>query len=292
MNVVIIGNGAFGNALYTVLTNKTSYVSIWDRKSQLQYADIVILAIPVKSVRSVLQQIQPIKKEVIIINSAKGIEKKTHMLPYQITREVYGDSVNYFALMGPSFAKEVIQEMPTMVNIGFMKKTHGEEIKSLFQTDYFHVRLVKGVARLELSGALKNIYAILCGLVNGLGFGKNTQAKLIALSFEEILSVSNAQHFDIDQIAIPGIIGDLILTCTSKESRNYKFGELLTHYHVEDALKKSNNTVEGYDTISSLPFLIEKTGYHLPLAQFILKIIQENNPDAIQSYFNDFIKRI
>src|SRR5579859_3031778 len=127
MNVVIIGNGAFGNALYTVLTNKTSYVSIWDRKSQIQYADIVILAIPVKSVRSVLQQIQPIKKEVIIINSAKGIEKKTHMLPYQITHEVCGDSVNYFALMGPSFANEVIQEMPTMVNIGFMKKTHVEE---------------------------------------------------------------------------------------------------------------------------------------------------------------------
>lgn len=289
---MIIGDGAFGNALYSILQKKTSDVSIWDKKAPLQYADILILAIPVQAVRSVLEHIQPLKKGVMIINSAKGIEEHTHLLPYGITKEVCRENFDYFALMGPSFAKEVVQEMPTLVNIGSASREQAKDIQQLFQTDYFRVRLVDSVEALELSGALKNVYAILCGVARGLGFGENTQAKLIALALEEMQSLCLAMGHTIDHAAVPGIIGDLILTCSSSESRNYQFGKYLVTYPAEEALRRVGKTVEGYYTVASLKYFQQKTKVSLPLGTLVAKIIELNDPKEIQNLFTTFIKQV
>src|SRR2546423_2028050 len=179
MKVTIIGNGVWGNALYSVLKNNSSNVSFAKKGVTVGESDIIVLSLPTQSIRESLQYI-PQKKNLIIINTAKGIEQETHLLPHQIVRSVFGEDVHYFTLIGPSFAKEVLLKMPTIINLGYKKRSvKNIRVQQLFQTDYFSVKLTRSVEPLEISAAFKNIYAIVCGLSDGLGYGINTRVRLI-----------------------------------------------------------------------------------------------------------------
>src|SRR5205823_2905606 len=136
--------------------------------------------------RELASVVRPVGAKPIIINAAKGIERKSYKLPEEIVRELWPDCY-YFTLIGPGFAEEVMQNTPTLVNLGFEKKnTLVQEVKRLLSTGYFRLRLCEGTTVLELSAALKNIYAISCGLADGLGYRTNTRTLLLTLAIEEM----------------------------------------------------------------------------------------------------------
>lgn len=293
MKVVIAGKGAWGTTLASLIAENKHKVSFWSKKQPLASTKVFILSVPTQAMRSVLQDVGKVKNGIMVVNCAKGIERKTHKLPFEIVREILG-SVEYFTLIGPSFAREVQNKMPTLVSLGSFSEDQKiiKRAVSIFQTDNFRVKPTPAVEILELAGALKNVYAIACGIAEGLGFAMNTRAKLMSIALDEVYRLSKSLHFKIDNSAIPGIIGDLILTCNSGESRNFTLGKLLVAYPVSECLKRINGTVEGFYTASSVPYFLQKTKVDLPLAKFVLKIIQKDKPQGVGNLFAEFVRRV
>lgn len=289
-SVGIIGSGAFGKALHHVISQNTDNVYLFGRREPCD-TDIVILAVPTQSLRDLRAYLPPDSENLIIINTAKGMERETHQLPFQIMKDLLPKS-RYYTLMGPSFAEEMIRDMPTLVNIGYDKDFVDEKtIRSVLQTDVFRLRPTKGVEALELAACLKNIYAIGCGIVEGLGYETNTRVQLIVLAIEEVqmlfqrLSIANYPE------SVPGRIGDLVLTCNSSESRNFRFGNYLTKYPVQHSLDLVGAIVEGYHTILSLEALEKRAGIKLPLAGFIRETIEKNEPKKLKKRFEEFVRK-
>lgn len=292
MKIVIVGKGAYGTALHHIIKQNTEDVSFAEKGIAIDHADVVVLSVPAQALRSVLELNKELLQTVPIVNTSKGIEQNTHMLPFQIAQDVLGTESAYYSLMGPSFALEMIQNMPTLVNIGYTKGKEIAVIEKLFLTDTFRLRIIPDVRAIELAGVLKNVYAILCGISDGLGFGMNTRIKLILLAYQEILVLCRTLQYPMSDASMPGILGDLILSCTSSESRNFRFGrELATHTTV-DALALVHATVEGYKTVSSLSYWQETTGSIMTCSMLVQKIIQEDAPEKTPQLFTDFIKEI
>lgn len=289
MKINILGNGAWGSALGRLLSSNGHEVHFWDKKTQIEPMELVVVAIPVQEIRGVLNNYGKKLSRATILNSAKGIEKRTHQIPVQIIKNVLGEEIKYYTLIGPSFAKEVDRKMPTLVNIGG-NNGHTQEICDLFETDFFRVRPTKSIEALELSGALKNVYAIACGMAEGLGFQINTRAKLIILAIEEIRKLIATLDYKVDGNSRPGTLGDLILTCSSIESRNFSFGKNLVRFSVKESLELINSTVEGYGTAFSVLNFSEKSP--MPLAEFILRIIEEDNHREVVNKFAEFVRSI
>ena len=289
MRVNILGDGVWGTSLGMLLAANGHHVHFWNKKELIDPKDVVVIAIPSQAIREVISKYGQNLKKAVIVNSAKGIEKGSHKLPFQIIRELLGSEIEYFTLIGPSFAHEVNLKMPTLVNLGgYNGQT--QRICDLFETDYFRVRPTKSVEALELAGALKNVYAIACGIANGFGFGINTRAKLITIAYEGFQKLALKLNYEIDEQARPGILGDLILTCSSEESRNFSFGENLVNYPVEESMKRVNSTIEGYNTAFSIMHFSKISP--MPLAEFVLTIIKDNNPKEIRGKFAEFVRKI
>ncbi len=287
--IVLMGTGAWGSAIKSLLEENKNAVSIWKNGEVLSSGSVVINAIPTQAVRTVLQESKGVKN-ITYINCAKGIEKKTHKLPFQIVSEILGEGLDYFTLMGPSFSEEVMKKMPTMVNLGYRNEMQADKIKALFQTKYFRVKKTKGIRSLELAAAFKNIYAIVCGVAEGLGYEMNTRVKLMCLAMDEFNALRVKLDYKIDERAIPATVGDLILTCSSTESRNFTFGENLVKNSVEKSLELSKGTVEGYHTVESIPYFEKETGVKLPLARFVYTITHKKTSKEIKKLFTDFVK--
>jgi glycerol-3-phosphate dehydrogenase (NAD(P)+) len=292
--VTILGRGAWGSALASVLeANNQEYV-VWDRKSEIDPTSIVVLAIPTQAIREVLTNNKKNLEKSIIINTSKGIEKDTHKLPFEIATEVLGTKIKYFSLFGPSFAVEVEEKLPTLLNLASLNNNRklAQEIKEIFETDYFRIRIAGSSQALELSGALKNIYAILCGISEGLGFFFNTRSQLIGHAYKETLNLCRGFNYKVDSQALECIMGDLVLTCSSLESRNFRFGKYLVKLKVKDALKQVASTVEGRNNILSVPYLIEKTGVDLPFAKFVYETVVSDSPKTVEKRFREVITKV
>lgn len=284
-----MGDGVWGTALGKLLVANGHEVSFWNQKGQIDSLDAVVIAIPTQAIRSVIKNYGHNLKKAVIINSAKGIEKSSYKLPFQIVKELLGAEIKYFTLIGPSFAREVDCKMPTLVNLGG-RNGKTLEICNLFETDYFRVRPTRSVEALELAGALKNVYAIACGIADGLGFKENTKAKLITIAYEEFQKLALKLNYKIDKRARPGILGDLVLTCSSIESRNFSFGKAIAKYSIKESIEKINSTIEGYNTAFSIAHFSKKSA--MPLGKFVFKVIREDNHKKIGSKFADFVKKI
>lgn len=289
MRINILGNGMWGSALGRLLTINGHKVSFWDKKSQIYPLDLVVIAVPAQEIRGVLCNYGSGLRKAVILNSSKGIERRTHQIPVQIIKGILGEEIEYSTLIGPSFAKEVDRKMPTLVNLGNCNGK-AKEMCGLFETDYFRVRPTRSVEALELAGALKNVYAIACGISEGLGFQINTRAKLITIAYEEYQALAKNLGYTIDSQSRPGILGDLVLTCSSIESRNFRFGKNLVRLSVKESLEEVNSTIEGYNTSFSILNFSEKSS--MPLAEFVLKILEEDNPREIANKFAEFVKDI
>lgn len=290
--ITILGRGVWGQALSSVLkANKLEHL-LWDRTSEVDPKSIVVIALPTQAIREVLTNNKENLKNSIIINTSKGIEKGTHMLPHQIAKEVLGDKIKYLSMSGPSFAVEVEEKLPTMVNLASIDRDTNleKELQKLFQTDYFRVRIAGSSQAIEMAGAFKNIYAILCGISEGLGFFINTRSQLIGRAFRETAELCEAIGYKIDKDAVECIMGDLVLTCSSLESRNFRFGKYLTKLSVDDALKQVASTVEGKHNALSVPYLSQKSGLKLPFAEFVLETIKMDSPKDIEERFRDVLK--
>ncbi|MEK7652627.1 MAG: NAD(P)H-dependent glycerol-3-phosphate dehydrogenase [Patescibacteria group bacterium] len=274
--ISILGYGELGKAIGSLLNENKIEFSRADVGEKIQNkTEVVFICVPANFIREALKfNKSSFDEETIFVNCSKGLEQKTEYLPFQIVEETIGTK-NYNTMVGLSFAKEIMEKQPTLMTLGYSDKINSETIKELVRTKYFSIEETPHYKSLELASAMKNTYAILCGFSDGLNFGTNTKAKIITLALREYELLAQKMEFEYDTLALSGIIGDFVFTCSTKQSRNYSFGFDLSKMLVEDARKKyERKTVEGQNAVKSILWLANKHKIKLIIAELTNNVIE------------------
>ena len=306
--IAILGGGSFGTALSDISANNGHQVRLWmrnpeqvqginddhvnhrylpgfsihpsvwastDLQTVLADADIVLIAIPSKSFRSVVQQAGDLLKGKIVVSTTKGIEPVTFDLMSEILKEEVSD-IRMGVLSGPNLAKEIVAKAVTASVIASEDDDLCEIVQGVLHCDYFRVYSNHDVYGVELAGALKNIYAIVTGMGAAMKMGENTKSMLITRSLAEMSRF--AVKLGANPLTFLGLagVGDLIATCTSSLSRNYQVGYALGQgKSLKQAEEALGQVAEGVNTLCQVHQKAEELGVYMPLADGLHKIIFE-----------------
>ncbi len=253
----------------------------------------IICVVPTQYIRSIFSRIVNfLKEDAIIVSASKGIELDTYKTPSMILNELLSKEVS--VLSGPSFAKEVIAKMPTAVTLAAHDKKTALMLQEIFNTNYFRVYTHDDTIGVEIGAALKNVIAIASGICDGLGLGHNARAALITRGLIEISRLGTKMNAkEITFFGLSGI-GDLILTCTSMQSRNYTVGyKLGTGATLQEISAQTNSIAEGITTAKSAYELSIKYGVDMPITEQVFLTIYKDKPpmDAVKDLMNRSLKR-
>lgn len=320
MKAVIVGDGGWGTALATVLLGNGHDVTLWgpfpeyaaqmratranplylpgvplppdltitaDPAGAVASAELVVLAVPTKFFRAVMMQFRGlIPKGARLVSVAKGLDPKTGERMSAVAEDVLGAGP-VVALSGPSHAEEVARRAPTCVVAACRDHALAVCVQEAFMSNRFRVYTSDDVVGVELGGALKNVIAIAVGMCDGLGFGDNSRAALITRGLAEMtrLGVACGAH----PVTFSGLsgIGDLIVTCTSKLSRNRNVGERIgrgeTLAQVNGSMKQ---VAEGVTNCLTAHELAVKKGLPAPIIAEVHAILYEGRkPEEVLDLF-------
>lgn len=243
-------------------------------KETIEGADAVLFAVPAQGFRATLESAREyITDDMIIINVAKGIERKTLLRLSEIAAE-FGIEKNYCVLSGPSHAEEVGIDLPTTIVAAAEDKNVAVEVQKLFSTEFLRVYTGTDVIGAELGGALKNIIALGAGISDGIGLGDNAKAALMTRGIAEMKRLGTA--IGAEEATFAGLtgIGDLIVTCTSMHSRNRRCGILMGQgKSPEEAIAEVGMVVEGMFTAEAAYELAKKVGVEMPITNAIYHLV-------------------
>lgn len=310
--IAIIGAGAWGSALATVLSSNNHQVILWGRSPEViqeiqmqrtnsrylpsdiripeaveattdvalaNAADIAVIAVPTQFIRAVLTQYQfTLRNKKVVINVSKGIEiGTTRRISEILQNDAMIELEQYVVLTGPSHAEEVSRKLPTSVVAASVDRQKAQLVQQLFSTPYFRVYTSHDVIGAELGGALKNVIALAAGIVDGIGLGSNTKAALMTRGLAEIsrLGVAMGAH----PLTFSGLsgLGDLIVTCISEFSRNRRLGELIGQgIPLEQAQHMITGVAEGVATAKAVKDLQQKFHVEMPISEQVYSILFQN----------------
>lgn len=310
MNISIIGAGSWGTALANLLVQNNHQVLLYDvdekiieeintlhtnetklksvlleigvkatanLQETLDFSNVIILSVPTKVSRIVLNNIKSLlKTKKIFVNTSKGIEPDTGLRISEIVYEILGDLVEDFVVLtGPSHAEEVVIGLPTVVSAASTNIDAAKLIQSIFSNDFsFRVYTIDDLVGAELGGSLKNIYAIASGMLTGLKYGDNARAALITRALVEMERLAVAMGAK--QKTLSGLVGvgDLIVTTTSYHSRNFQAGlSIATGKNLQEALASISMVVEGARTALSAYQMARKLEIETPIIDAVYDII-------------------
>lgn len=307
-NIAVLGAGSWGITLANVLYENGNTVILWefDRKQAanltrerkfltlgsyripagitvtdsmrraVEAADYIVISVPSSVVGSVIGELsrQKLRPGVTVVSSVKGFDQKTLKRPSQIIKGMLGRKANVAVISGPSHAEEVIKRVPTAVVAASVDNKTRTHVQKLFSNLYFRVYSSSDINGVELGGALKNIIGIASGIVSGLKLGDNTRAALITRGNAEITRLGARLGARSGTFSGLSGIGDLIVTCFSHHSRNFRFGKLIGEgSSMDEALRKIKTTVEGINTTRSCYRLSRKLGVQMPVCGKVYEIL-------------------
>ncbi len=306
--ISIIGDGGWGTALSVALSGKGLDVTLWgffkdyigtvaktrenvkflkgvkipqsvhitaSLDDAIDKSDAVILAVPSKYFRSVLDEVKKYAiSGRIYISATKGIEGETLMRMSEVVSNVLGSSNKVAAVSGPSIAIEVAKGLPTTLVAACEDIKLAEEAQDILMCAALRVYTTTDVIGVELGGSLKNIIAIAAGMSDSLGFGTNTKAAILTRGLAEITRLGVAMGAKSETFAGLSGIGDLVTTCVSPYSRNRWFGEILgSGKKVKDIISQTEMVVEGVTTTKSAYELSKKYNVDMPITREVYEII-------------------
>ncbi|MCI8992186.1 MAG: NAD(P)-dependent glycerol-3-phosphate dehydrogenase [Eubacterium sp.] len=310
--VSVLGAGSWGIALATVLADNGHQVTVWsvieneikmlqeyrehkdklpgvrleesisfttDLEAAITGRELIVMAVPSSFIRSTAKQAAPfVAKGQILVDVAKGIEEATLMPMVDIIEQEIPQA-SVAVLSGPSHAEEVGRKLPTTVVAGARKKEIAEFIQSIFMNQVFRVYTSPDVLGIELGGSLKNVIALAAGMADGLGYGDNTKAALITRGISEISELALAMGAKSETLNGLSGIGDLIVTCASKHSRNRKAGMLIGQgMTMKEAMDEVKMVVEGVYSAKAAIVLGEKYGVRLPIIEQVNDVLFHDVP--------------
>lgn len=310
--VAVLGAGSWGTALSIVLADNEHEVRLWSyRKEQVDQinethmnkrylnvalptsikafhnleeavsdVDAILIVVPSKAMREVTKKLAPfVSEDIVLIHASKGIEPDSlKRISEVISEEIPNYNKNdIVVLSGPSHAEEVALRSPTTVTVASKTLEKAEYAQNLFMNDYFRVYTSTDVIGVELGGSLKNIIALGAGISDGLGFGDNAKAALITRGLAEITRLGTAMGANpLTFLGLCGV-GDLIVTSTSKHSRNWRAGHLLGKGKaLDDILVEMGMVVEGVRTTKAAFQLSKKYNVEMPITAGLYHVLFNN----------------
>jgi len=253
MNIFILGQGAWGRAIGQVterLGHQVTFVSHADSQWPALKPDYVLVGLPVQHVRETLAHFP--SPGVPVLSLSKGLEIATGQRVSQIITEVWGET-RVAALSGPTFAAEIVAGLPAICTIAAGNDDLAKQFQAILHQPSFRTYRSSDLIGVELGGALKNIYAIAGGACHGLRLGQNSLAGLLTRCLAEMTRIGVQAGAKAETFAGLSGIGDLMLTATSDQSRNFRLGSLLAQgLSVEQALPKLGGVCEGFPTTRSV----------------------------------------
>jgi glycerol-3-phosphate dehydrogenase (NAD(P)+) len=251
-----------------------------DINESIQHKNLIVLAVPSQFLRSVVDKISYSEiKNTILVSVAKGIENKHLMTMSQMLKDVqpHLSDEQIGALSGPSHAEEVSRRIPTAVVAASTDHETSKSIQAAFMNSYFRVYSSTDILGVELGGAFKNVIAIGAGIIDGAGFGDNTKAAIMTRGVAEISRLGLAMGARPETFAGLSGMGDLIVTCMSKHSRNRFVGEQIGKgKKLKEVLKSMEMVAEGVETSRSASRLAEKNDVETPITTEVYKILFED----------------
>ena len=281
--IAIAGNGAWGQALAHVARTAGHEVGIWSRRhsdvASFASYNAIILAVPAQAARDVLNVIKP-PQGIPLIISAKGIEQATAMFMNEVVADIV-PGAHVLVLSGPSFASDVLKAMPTAVTLAGPTLAEAGEWAQALTLPMFRVYGSDDIMGVEIGGALKNVLAIACGISDGRGLGDSARAALTTRGFAELMRFGKKLGAKPETLTGLAGLGDLLLTCSSHQSRNYSYGLAIGQGHsAAEALGSSRGVVEGAHTARVAHALALKHEVDMPIVAAVTAIIDRGAEPA------------
>ncbi|MFC4777547.1 NAD(P)H-dependent glycerol-3-phosphate dehydrogenase [Paenibacillus sp. GCM10023252] len=301
--------GSWGTALSVVLANNNYEVSLWTRSEQqaadinengtnnkflpgaklpqsirattnmeeaLRDAELVLFVAPSSAMRAVAEQAAPyLSKDALVVHATKGFESETYKrMTTVLSEELSRAEGDLVVLSGPSHAEEVVHGQPTTVVVASASQQAAEAAQDAFMNGTFRVYTNPDVVGVEVAGAIKNIIALGAGLSDGLGFGDNAKAALLTRGLAEIGRLGAAMGASPSTFAGLAGVGDLVVTCTSQHSRNWRAGSMLADgTPLEDVLTRMGMVVEGVRTTRAANTLAKEYGVEMPITEQLYEVL-------------------
>jgi glycerol-3-phosphate dehydrogenase (NAD(P)+) len=309
--IAVIGAGSWGSALAMVLADNGHDVRLVGRRQEqmnelnerhtnesylpnielpttirgytgmeeaLDGVEAIVLVVPTKAMRETVRKIVPyLQKAVPVIHASKGIEPATHKRISEMIAEEDASTnriSSITVLSGPSHAEEVALRQPTTVTVASANDEAAKYTQNLFMNQQFRVYTNPDLIGVEIGGALKNIIALACGVTNGLGYGDNTKAAIMTRGLAEISRLGTTMGAK--PLTFSGLsgLGDLIVTCTSVHSRNWRAGRMIGEgLSMDEVLEKMGMVVEGIRTTQAAYELSEKLEIDMPVTKALYSVL-------------------
>ncbi len=308
--ISVLGAGTFGIALARLLALKDLDVTVYSHSedkviklretnrhehfsdvllpSNIKYTSIladalndkqmIVFALPSTSIREVARQAKKYMKDgQIIVDVSKGIEKDSLLTLSEVIKDEFnGLNLSYVVLSGPTHAEEVIKDMPTAIVSASEDRDVAKIVQETFASNFFRVYTNSDIKGIEICSALKNIMAIGAGICDGLGYGDNGKAALITRGLQEIKRLGSKMGCKEETFFGLAGVGDLIVTCTSKHSRNNRCGYLLGQgASVKEAKEQIGMVVEGLNALPAAIELKEKYKVEMPITDMLAKVVYD-----------------
>ncbi len=306
MRIGVIGAGAWGTALAQLAATDGDPVTIWAHErevaaainashenlmflpgvplspsltattdlSALDASDVLFVAPPAQHMGQILSRLAAGRHALVLCS--KGIEASSGRLMSEVAHAVHPDAP-LAVLSGPTFAREVAIGQPTAITLATHDAALGAALAQRLARPTFRPYASTDVVGAEIGGAVKNVIAIACGIVEGLNFGENARAALIARGFAEMVRFGIARGGRAETMTGLSGLGDLVLTCSSTQSRNFSFGKALGQGAAPAQLLADSRTVaEGAFTARVLVREARRTGTDMPVAQAVCAIVEED----------------
>ncbi len=314
MNCFVIGNGGWGTALGMVLAGNGHNVTLWGpfteeidairtagqntvylpgvelptslkwtaNPTDVENADLVVVVVPSRFVRATLETFKPhLPENALIVSATKGLDEQTHQRMSEVATDVLGRDIAI--LSGPSHAEEVARGVPTAVTVAGKEFRTLEKIQAAFSGKTFRVYTSDDVIGVELGGTLKNIIAVAAGILDGIGLGDNSKAALMTRGLAEISRLGAALGAKSETFSGLSGVGDLMVTCASRHSRNRSVGERLgkgeSLAEIMDGMKQ---VAEGVWNAKAARDLAAEHGIDMPITEEVCQIV-ENGKDPRQA---------
>lgn len=289
--IAIIGQGAWGSALGASLRGAGRAIVFWRRgegPEVLAGADLVIAAVPAQATRAVLGQLAGLLPPgAPLVLTAKGLEKDTLLRQSQIAAEI-APGRPVAVLSGPSFAADLTRGLPTAVTLATVA-AEAEALQKCLSTPSLRPYLSDDPTGVEICGALKNVIAIACGAAIGAGFGESARAALMARGFAELSRLAIAAGAQKATMGGLAGLGDLALTCTSAQSRNFRYGVSLGR----SGEAPREGTFEGAHTAGAALALARHLGVEAPITGTVAALVDGglDVPGAVAKLYNRPLRR-
>lgn len=310
MRISVIGAGSWGTAVSWLLAGREHDVSLWAREPEiatevnerhrnplylpdvelpdrvratssigeaLEGAEAVVMVTPSVGVRSTAQAMRDhLGPDVPVVILSKGVEQDSLLLMTEVLVDVFGGQHRIAGLSGPNHAEEVSRGIPSATVVASYDESVGELFQDIFMTPFFRVYTNPDVVGVELCGASKNVVAIAAGMCDGLGYGDNTKATLMTRGLAEMSRLGVAMGANpLTYMGLAGM-GDLVVTCTSRHSRNRGIGEFVAKGGTMDEFyAKTHMVAEGAVACLSVAALGAREGVDLPITDMVKRVLYD-----------------